>query len=189
MTQMGFYFDQTRCTGCYTCLVACKDWYDIDPKEVNYMRVSSVERGQFPDLFVAYLASPCWHCTEAPCIKACPSGAIYKREKDGVVMVDRDLCLGKEACPEKCKKACPWDAPQFGPRVDAKMEKCQLCYDRLEEGKKPICVEACPLFALDAGPLEELRRKYGDVQKAEGFKSMKRFQPSVIFKPKKPKST
>jgi anaerobic dimethyl sulfoxide reductase subunit B len=185
MAQMGLYFDQTRCTGCYTCVVACKDWYDLDPGPVNYMRVQSIEKGTFPDLFAAYLALPCTHCLQPPCVQVCPIRAITKREEDGIVVVDSDQCLGKMECPQKCLKACPWKAPQFGPSADAKMQKCELCFERREEGQQPICVEACPMFALEVGPLEELQRKYGQVTKAEGFKYLKRFGPAVVFKPKR----
>jgi anaerobic dimethyl sulfoxide reductase subunit B len=98
--------------------------------------------------------------------------------------VNSNQCLGKNDCPEKCLKACPWKAPQFGPSINAKMQKCELCVERLEEGKQPICVEACPMFALEIGLLEELQKKYGQTTEAEGFKYLKRFGPSVIFKPK-----
>jgi len=65
------------------------------------------------------------------------------------------------------------------------MQKCDLCLDRLEEGKKPICVEACPLRALDAGAMEELQAKYGDIRDAEGFGYSEKLIPSIVFKPKK----
>lgn len=185
MAQMGIYFDQTRCTGCYTCVVACKDWYDLQDGSVNYMRVHCIEQGAFPDLFAAYLASPCFHCEKPPCVQACPEKAISKRPDDGIVVVDRKRCAGTGQCPQKCLKACPWDAPQFSDEPDAKMQKCQLCVERLQEGRQPICVEACPMFALDIGPMDELRVKYGAVTEAEGFKQFERFRPSTIFKPKK----
>ena len=85
MSQIGFYFDQTRCTGCYTCSVACKDWYDTDAGPVNWMRIQAIEKGKFPNVFLAFMASPCFHCEEAPCIAACPADAITKRESDGIV--------------------------------------------------------------------------------------------------------
>ncbi len=183
---MGFYFDQTRCTGCYTCVVACKDWNDLPPGPVSFLRVTTVERGRFPNLFLAYLFSPCWHCQKPPCLPACPVGAVSKRATDGVVIFDSERCLGKDQCPERCRKACPWDAPQFGTEPGAKMQKCDFCVRRIEEGRLPVCVESCPLFALDAGPLEVLREKYGDLQEAKGFKGRPRFRPSVVFKPKIP---
>jgi len=184
MPQIGIYFDQTRCTGCYTCAVACKDWHDINSGAENMMRVQCIERGTFPDLFAAYTASPCYQCDNPPCIEACPENAITKRDSDGIVVVDRDKCTGAAQCPKKCQKACPWDAPQFGPEPDARMQKCEFCIERLEKDQQSICVEACPMFALDIGPMDELKEKYGNQTEAEGFKYMKRFKPSAIFKPK-----
>ena len=76
------------------------------------------------------------------------------------------------------------DCGGFGPEEDARMQKCDLCLERLEQGKQTICVEACPMYALDVGPLDELKARYGEVVEAEGFKYSERFKPSVIFKPK-----
>ncbi len=185
MTQMGFYFDQTRCTGCYTCAVACKDWHDIDAGPVNWMQVHVIENGRFPNLFMTYLALPCYHCVNPPCALACPVDAITKREADGIVVVDRAKCLGNIECNTLCLNACPWDAPQFGPEENAKMQKCDLCLERLEQGQQTICVEACPMYALDVDPLDKLKVRYGEVVEAEGFSYSIRFKPAVTFKPKR----
>ena len=182
--QIGFYFDQTRCSGCYTCLIACKDWHDdMGTKPENWIKVAPVENGKFPNLSLSYLHITCFHCAEAPCISACPVDAIAKRE-DGVVVVDRRLCLGITACDAPCKTACPYDVPQFGSGTDDKVQKCDLCLERWPQGKKPICVEGCPMRALDAGPLDELRAKYGDIREAEGFVYSADAMPSIVFKPK-----
>jgi len=184
MTRMGFYFDQTRCTGCHACAVACKDWHDIDAGPVNWLRIESIEKGRYPELFLAYLFSPCFHCANPACVLACPVDAISKRESDGIVTVDGDKCLGKEECNTLCLNACPWNAPQFGPEAGARMQKCDLCLERLEQGQQPICVEACPMYAVEVGPLEQLQAKYGSTTEAAGFAYSERFQPSVIFRPK-----
>jgi anaerobic dimethyl sulfoxide reductase subunit B len=182
--QMGFYFDQTRCTGCYTCIVACKDWHDIPAGPASWIRVSEIERGKFPDLYLSYLFTPCWHCGKPVCVDACPVRAITKREADGIVLVDRSVCIGGEKCKFACLKACSYGVPQFGSEPNPRMQKCDLCLERWAENKKPICVEGCPMRALDAGPLDELRVKYEETQEAEGFVYSKRVIPSVIFKPK-----
>jgi NADPH-dependent glutamate synthase beta subunit-like oxidoreductase len=96
--QIGFYFDQTRCDGCFACAVACKDWHDIPAGPAKWMRISHYEEGRFPNLFVSYLASPCYHCAKAICSFVCPNEAITKRDEDGVVIVDRDKCRGEHAC-------------------------------------------------------------------------------------------
>jgi anaerobic dimethyl sulfoxide reductase subunit B (iron-sulfur subunit) len=110
--------------------------------------------------------------------------AIAKREKDGIVIVDREICLGGKKCGFRCQKACPYDAPQFDAEEDAKMQKCNFCLERVEETKKPICVEACMTKALDAGPFEELKVKCNEIREAEGFTYSASLKPSVLFRPK-----
>jgi len=180
--QLGFYFDQTRCVGCFTCVVACKDWHDIPAGPANWMKVHCIEEGSFPKLFVAYLIRPCYHCENPSCLSSCPVEAISK-SADGVVRVDRELCLGQTECG-LCREACPYEAPQFGAEADAKMQKCELCDERWQQGKKPICVEACLMRALDAGPLDELKKKYEGVQAAAGFDYRSEIKPSVVMKAK-----
>jgi anaerobic dimethyl sulfoxide reductase subunit B (iron-sulfur subunit) len=68
------------------------------------------------------------------------------------------------------------------------MQKCELCHDRWIQGKKPVCVEACPMRALDAGTLEELKSLYGEVREAESFVYSEEAKPSVVFKQKSKKS-
>jgi anaerobic dimethyl sulfoxide reductase subunit B (iron-sulfur subunit) len=164
--QTGFYFDQTRCTGCYTCVVACKDWHDVPAGPASWRRVVTIEEGKFPDVFVAWLATSCYH---------------------GIVVVDQAKCLGKDKC-DLCLQSCPYEAPQFGAEKNAKMQMCNLCFDRLKEGKKPICVAGCPMRALDAGPIDELRARYGDKTEAVVFTHSADLKPSVVFKPKRKKS-
>jgi anaerobic dimethyl sulfoxide reductase subunit B (iron-sulfur subunit) len=182
--QMGFYFDQSLCTGCYTCIIACKDWHDIVAGPPKLIRVSATENGKFPNVSVSYLATPCLHCGNPVCAGACPVNAITKRNEDGIVVVDEDACLGGEECRFACRKACPYDAPQFDSELNDKMQKCDLCLDRLTNHENPICVDACPMRALGAGPLQELEAKYGRIREAEGFVYSNRVNPSVVFKPK-----
>ena len=184
MTQIGFYFDQSRCIGCHTRSVACKDWHGIDAGPVNWRQVKIIEKGKFPNLFIAYLSISCNHCEDPPCIRVCPAKAISKRNSDGVVIVDRAKCVGNKECEMLCLKACPWNIPQFGTEDNAKMQKWDYCLERLEQGKNPICVEACPMYALDSGTMDELKEKYGITQEAEGFEYKDKFKPSIIFKPK-----
>lgn len=181
MTQLGIFINQQRCIGCHTCSVACKDWYDIDAGPENWMRIKEIEKGKFPDLFLAFLPIPCFHCAEPACLKICPVQAISKRKGDGIVLVDEHRCIGKEECGELCKKACPWNCPQFGPEINAKMRKCTFCHERLDNQQSPICVEACPMYALEIGPLIDLQQKRGELKEAVGFKYSKKLNPSVVF--------
>lgn len=182
--QLGMYIAQNRCTGCFACVVACKDWHDVPAGPASWIRLKTIEKGKFPNLFVAFLPITCWHCENPECVSACPAEAITKRDVDGIVIVDREACLGRDDCG-MCLDACPYDAPQFGAEENAKMQKCDFCIDRWAEDKKPICVSSCPLQALDAGPINELRAKYGDVRETVGFAFSESLVPSITFKPKK----
>jgi anaerobic dimethyl sulfoxide reductase subunit B (iron-sulfur subunit) len=181
--QYGFHFNQNRCTGCFVCVVACRDWNDVPAGPASWMRIQTTEKGKYPEIFVANLPVTCFHCANPSCVPACPVAAIEKRDEDGIVLVDREACLGKDSC-SLCFDACPHDAPQFGDEDNAKMQKCDLCAQRLSEGRKPTCVDSCPVHALDVGPMDELRAEYGDASEAEGFDYSGDLAPSIVFKPK-----
>ncbi|MGD9809225.1 MAG: 4Fe-4S dicluster domain-containing protein [Deferribacterales bacterium] len=203
MAQMAFYFDQNRCMGCHACVVACKDWNDVQPGQARWRRLSTEESGTFPNVNVFNLVLSCNHCENPACTAACPVGAIYKREEDGIVIVNRDLCQNIKACAV----ACPYGAPQFGDdesepvpnsswAVDHPMQKCTFCWDRLEEGLAPSCVASCPQRAIDYGTAEEIAAKYPTaVRTVTGFPATDRDAngntldsgdtlPSIFFKPK-----
>ena len=95
--QRGFYFDQTRCIGCFTCCVACKDWHDIPAGPAHWRRITPIEEGKFPQPFLAYLSGACYHCEEPLCAVVCPAEAIERRE-DGIVTVDREKCQEAARC-------------------------------------------------------------------------------------------
>lgn len=181
--QLFFYFNQTRCTGCLTCVVACKDWNNIPPQTVNWIRVQSYEKGKFPNPKVFFMINKCHHCQDPACLKSCPPGAIYKRKEDGIVVVKSDLCLGKNDCG-LCYETCPYKSPQFREENGWIMEKCNFCLERWTKGKKPICVMSCPTRALDAGTMEEIEKLYGKVTEAMGFVFSIETKPSIYFKPK-----
>ncbi|MFH1382524.1 MAG: 4Fe-4S dicluster domain-containing protein [Chloroflexota bacterium] len=182
--QRGFYFDQSRCSGCDACTVACKQWHNHDRQVANWRWLTTLEEGKFPDVSVSFLTLTCLHCAHPACIEACPANAITKRKEDGVVLVDQNKCLGKEACGSLCLEACSYQAPKFGTEANAKMEKCDFCLDRIDAGQEPMCVSACPLRALDAGPLDELKKKYGTLSKVPGFVPDAKLGPAIVFKAK-----
>lgn len=179
--QIGFYFDQTRCSNCFACMVACKDWHDLPAGPVFYRCVTAIEEGQYPDVRVHFLSTACHHCMEPPCVENCPNEAIVKRKSDGIVVVDPERCQGFSNCGI-CSEVCPYDVPQFGPEPEAVMQKCDLCLDRWAEGKKPICVDACTMRALDADSLESLESKYDTVKSIKGFKMLELTAPAIRFK-------
>jgi Fe-S-cluster-containing dehydrogenase component len=142
----AFSHDPQRCIKCYTCETACKQWKEIAAGTVKLRRVYEVATGTFPEVTRTFHSVACQHCAEPPCIGACPPGAISKRVTDGIVVVDADKCDG---CRE-CLEACPFDVPQFD--QDGIMRLCDLCADRLAEGRQPICTDSCPTGALRRRP-------------------------------------
>jgi NADPH-dependent glutamate synthase beta subunit-like oxidoreductase len=102
---------------------------------------------------------------------------------EDTAMAEAERCLN--CAGHLCREVCPYDAPQFGAEKDPKMQMCNMCMDRWDKNKHPICVTACPTRAMDAGPVEELIAKYGDRKEAEGFTFSPWTKPSVCFKPKK----
>ena len=187
--QKGFYFDQTRCTGCQACVVACKDWHDTPAGSARWVHITSKEAGFFPHPTVSFLFHSCHHCAEPACVAVCPHDAIAKRGQDGIVVVRAESCVGKEACG-LCLEACFYRAPQFRPEPGnppgGSMEKCDLCLDRWETGKRPACVDSCPARALDAGLLEDLAKEYQATPDADGFVYSGELRPSIVFRRKEP---
>jgi anaerobic dimethyl sulfoxide reductase subunit B (iron-sulfur subunit) len=112
--------------------------------------VIEITSGTFPDVKRTFLSMTCMHCGEPACVAVCPAGAITKRDEDGVVLVNDKKCIG---C-HYCFFACPFGVPQY----DDTMKKCDMCQDRLAEGKKPMCVATCPNGALHFGTMEELSK-------------------------------
>ena len=182
--QIGFYFDQSRCTGCYACVIACRDWHDIKDTSIELRKIIPLEQGKYPDVKLSYISLSCNHCKTPACKEACPVEAISKKDEDGIMVVDQNVCLGKDKCKMFCKEACPYDAPQFGEAENSKMQLCTLCTDRLAENKNPVCVDACPMRAFDFGPIDELKKKYGGIKEVPGFVHSKQTEPSIIFKPR-----
>jgi NADPH-dependent glutamate synthase beta subunit-like oxidoreductase len=136
--QKGFYFDQARCTGCFTCAVACKDWHDTPAGPANWMRIHYREEGNYPKLFVSHVAAPCYHCAEPVCAYVCPNEALTKREEDGIVIVDRDKCRGDKPCGI----------------IDASKMGNDFLYG---ESKAP-CQEACPAHLYIPGYIALIAR-------------------------------
>jgi len=159
----GFFFDQTLCTGCKACEISCIDKHDL-PLGVIWRRVAEYSGGTWqrdgatvtPSIFAYYTSVACNHCDNPACVAACPTTAMTKRD-DGTVYVDDSKCVG---C-RYCEWACPYTAPALNPET-GHMTKCDLCYDYRAAGQTPACVAACPSRALDWGPIDDLRKTYGN---------------------------
>ena len=187
MKQYGFYFDSERCTGCKTCELACKDYKDLGT-DVNFRRIYEYTGGNWSqladgcwhqDVFAYYMSISCNHCENPACTAVCPTGAMHKNE-DGFVIVNEEICIG---C-RYCHMACPYDAPQYDDQK-GHMTKCDGCYSRVKAGQKPICVDACPLRALDFAPIDELRAKYGELASIAPLPPAEITYPNLVVKPNK----
>lgn len=189
MTQYGFYFDASKCTGCKTCMVACKDKNNLSVG-MNFRRVTEFSGGNWRQdratgawhqyAFAYYLSISCNECSDPACVKVCPTKAHFKRAEDGLVLIDPKKCIGCGAC----LAACPYGAPQLD-REARKMRKCDTCLDRREKGLNPVCVDACPQRALDFGPIDELRKKYGDCAAIAPLPDASVTKPNLVIHPTK----
>lgn len=162
MTQYAFYLDDTRCTGCKTCVFACKDKNNLGVGTA-YRKVYEYTGGETKKdadgcatttCFSYYVSLGCNHCDDPACTKVCPTGAMHKDAETGLVSVDADKCVG---CGY-CHMACPYNAPKVD-REKGHSVKCDGCADLVAKGEKPACVMACPARALGFGTVEEMSKK------------------------------
>ena len=144
----GFAIDQRTCIGCHACTVACKTENDVPVGQFRTW-VKYVDTGAFPDTTRSFGVMRCNHCTDAPCVKICPTQALFKRD-DGIVDFDRERCIGCKSCMQ----ACPYDAIYID-ADDHTAAKCHLCSHRLDEGLEPACVVVCPTHSIWVGDLDD----------------------------------
>ncbi len=144
----GFAIDQGTCIGCHACTVACKTEHRVPvgqfPTWVKY-----VEKGSFPNSHREFAVLRCNHCSDAPCVRICPTKALFKRP-DGIVDFDSDRCIGCKSC----QQACPYDAIY----IDADTHtaaKCNFCAHRVDSGLEPACVVVCPTHSIWVGDLDD----------------------------------
>jgi formate dehydrogenase iron-sulfur subunit len=174
----GFFTDTTVCIGCKACEVACKEWNNLPADNLGLTGQSYDNTGALSAntwRHVAFIEKPgtcggvrdatqpafqsgwlmmsdvCKHCHNAPCLEACPTGALFRTEFDTVV-VQQDICNG---CGY-CVPACPFGVVDLN-TLDGKAHKCTLCYDRLKGGLEPACAKSCPTDSIQFGELHDLQ--------------------------------
>jgi molybdopterin-containing oxidoreductase family iron-sulfur binding subunit len=183
--EFAYALDISRCIGCRRCVYACVDENNQsrDP-QVQWIRVMQMDKdkgvdfshstpyynpAEVPEEGHFYVPVACQHCENPPCTKVCPTGATWT-EKDGIVVIDYDWCIG---C-RYCMAACPYGARHFNweeptipsaqvnpnthylgnrPRMKGVVEKCTFCIQRARAGRYPACVEVCPVGARKFGNL------------------------------------
>ncbi len=151
MARYAMVTDLRKCVGCHACTVACNGEWNVPAGHARTHVHTTPLEGTFPNLAASPYVAQCNHCDDAPCLAACPSGATF-RSPDGIVHIDRKVCIGCGYCVE----ACPYDARYIDEAVK-KADKCDFCAARLERGEQPACVATCTAHAKYFGDLEDRR--------------------------------
>ncbi len=146
--QYGFAIDQRTCIGCHACTVACKTEHEVPVGQFRTW-VKYVDKGEYPANTRAFGVMRCNHCTDAPCVAICPTGALFKRE-DGIVDFDSDRCIGCKSCMQ----GCPYDAIYIDEETHT-AAKCNMCAHRVDAGLEPACVVVCPTQSIWVGDLDD----------------------------------
>ncbi len=155
----GWIVDTRRCFGCHGCEVACKAENDVPLGQFIRQTIYSDIEQSSGNLARIMVPMACQHCEDAPCLKSCPCGALFKGA-GGSVQVNYDSCSGHA----DCKDACPYGAIYIDP-VANQAVKCHNCTHRIDVGMEPACVTTCPSEALYFGDLNDPRSAVSKMQK------------------------
>ena len=160
MKSYAMVIDVAKCTGCYNCLLACKDehcgevfpgYAEAQPMTGQFwINLIEKERGSYPKVKLSYTPIPCMHCRNAPCIEAAKNNAVYRRD-DGTVIIDPEKAVGQEQIVSACPyRVIFWNAEKNVP------QKCTMCAHLLDQGwKQPRCAEMCPTDAIIFGDIND----------------------------------
>ncbi len=202
-TKLGLVIDLDICVGCHACAVNCKEWntgghaapltdkdpYGPKPIGVWFNRIHTYEAsaGEGEPSRTVHFPKSCLHCEDAACVTVCPTGASFKREEDGIVLVNEDKCIGCKLC----SWACPYGAREYD-ADEGVMKKCTLCIDRIynenmeEVDRVPACVSTCPVGARHFGNLGDpnsavsklvVERMGYDLMPEMGYKPTNKYLP------------
>jgi len=165
--QRAMIIDLNRCTGCQSCVIACKLQTHTAQNRFN-TRIMEKETGRFPASRVTFTPSQCHHCENPPCVPVCPEQATFKLA-NGIVVTDWNRCIADGACIDACPYGARFPDTRFGNRVD----KCDFCIDRLQKGLVPACVEACAPGARIWGDLNHPSGEFADYLKTGALSPLK----------------
>lgn len=179
-THLGMLYDSTLCIGCQDCMNACKKVNNLPPvkrgplsiwenpkglssKTMNIIKKYESGTRDKKDRVLngfAFVKRQCLHCVDPACVSACPASAMTKEPETGIVMHDKDACIG---C-RYCQVACQFNIPRFQwEEPFPQIVKCQMCSPLVARGKTPACCVECPTGATVFGPvpglLEEIKRR------------------------------
>ncbi|MBQ9954022.1 MAG: 4Fe-4S dicluster domain-containing protein [Eggerthellaceae bacterium] len=206
MTKYAMAIDTKRCMGCNLCSMSCRVEHNL-PNGVAYNRAVTeggdyfrTAGGSYPDAVVMkFYTLACQHCDNPACVEVCPTGAAYKREADGVVLIDAEKCIGCETCVAACPyegvrtlipeeptwpvdfKMGDWSVPDHKPST---MEKCTFCVERLDRGERALCADLCPAVARYFGDLDDPESEVSKVLAAREYDQLLADQgtgPNVFF--------
>jgi len=203
LKKLGLVIDLDICVGCHACAVNCKEWntgghmapltdrdpYGAKPRGVWFNRIHSYEVTSTDGRSdrTVHFPKSCLHCENAACVTVCPTGASFKREEDGIVLIDESKCIGCKLC----SWACPYGAREYDDDAGV-MKKCTLCIDRIynenleEIDRVPACVSTCPASARHYGDFADpdstvsrLTRERGgyDLMAEMGYKPTNKYLP------------
>jgi len=163
--QYRFHFDMTKCIGCKCCVVACNE-QNGNPAHINWRRVGEIEGGWYPNTQRLHLSMGCNHCLEPTCLEGCPVDAYSKDPITGVVIHNAETCIGCQYCTWNCS----YGVPQYNAERGV-VGKCDMCHNRLAEGRDPACVGACPENAIqiEIVNIADWKRNYAATANAPGL--------------------
>ncbi len=195
----GLVIDLLRCMGCGACSIACRAERGTPPG-ISYNKVKISEIGRYPNARMKFLPMSCMHCKKPHCLDACPTEATYQRD-DGLVLIEKEKCVGCAACIV----ACPYGSRQLFKEMESyyagnhptpyemvrrkqfkrgTVVKCDFCYERLERGRLPACVETCPGLARIFGDLDDPDSEISKLlskHRAVSLKEDEGTEPSVFY--------
>ena len=150
-------------------------------QDANFEGIQKQIYGQFENTFMFYLPRLCEHCLNPSCVASCPSGSIYKREEDGIVLIDQEKCRGWRMCVS----GCPYKKIYYNWQ-SGKAEKCIFCYPRIEAGEPTVCSETCVGRIRYLGVLLYDADRIAEAASVENEQHLYRSQLDIFLDPSDP---